>query len=394
MAVEAAPAPGGRQSVWGDPRFRGLIFQGLFLVAVVVILSFIIQNTAQNLADAGIASGFGFLSQTAGYDVGWSLIPYSSRDTHARAFLVGLLNTLFVSGLGIVLATVMGFVVGVLRLSPNWLVNRVAYWFVEIVRNVPLLLQIFFWYALFLALPAARQSLDLGGNMFLSNRGLRVPAPVVEPVFWAIPAAFVIGIVATVLIRRWARRRQAATGQIFPTLPWGIGLIVGLPVVVALLTGLPWTWEVPVLRGFNYAGGVNIGPELVALLTALSVYTAAFIAENVRGGILSVSHGQTEAAHALGLTQGRTLRLVVIPQALRVIVPPLTSQYLNLTKNSSLGVAIGYPEVVATISGTTLNQTGQAVECVALAMAVYLTISLLISAFMNWYNQHIALVER
>lgn len=381
-------------SWWNDQRIRSLIFQGLTLGVLGAVIAFIIQNTIDNLGRMGIASGFGFLNSTAGYDISFTLIDYNQTDTHARAFLVGLLNTLLVSSLGIIGATLLGFAIGVLRLSENWLINRLAYCYVEIVRNVPLLLQIIFWWSLFLNLPGLRQALNLGDSIFLSNRGFQVPAPDFQPGWETVGIALAVALAASFVLRRWSRRRQAATGRIFPAGLVSLGLVILLPVLTFFAAGRPIEWDEPVLRGFNFQGGVNIPPELFALWFALTVYTAAFIAEIVRAGIQAVSWGQSEAAYALGLRPGRTMRLVIIPQALRVIVPPLTSQYLNLTKNSSLGVAIGFADMVAVTAGTTLNQVGQAIECIFLTMAVYLTISLSISAFMNWYNRRIALVER
>jgi general L-amino acid transport system permease protein len=294
-----------------------------------------------------------------------------------------------------VLATIIGFIVGVARLSKNFLIAKLAAAYVDVIRNIPLLAQIIFWYfGVLTSLPSVRQSISVFGVFFLNGRGLYMPAPILQPGFWVIPAGFVLAIVATFAIARWSRRRQDSTGQQFPVIWTGLGLIVGLPIIAGLLAGIPVTWSLAQLQGFNFIGGMDILPEFVALLLALSIYTAAFIAEIVRGGIQAISHGQTEAAHALGLSGAQTTRLVVLPQALRIIVPPLTSQYLNLTKNSSLAVIIGYPELVSVFMGTVLNQTGQAVEVIAITMGVYLVISLVISAFMNWYNRHIALVER
>jgi general L-amino acid transport system permease protein len=356
---------------WYDQRTRALMSQLLVLGLLLLFAAFITYNTAQNLRRGGIASGFGFLGSTAGFDISFSLIPYRATDTYGRVLLVGILNTLFVSIVGIVLATILGFLVGVLRLSRNWLVARLATVYIETLRNVPLLLQIIFWYFAVLA-----------------------ALPVLEPGFWWVPASLVAAIGAAFLIGRWAQLRRERTGQPFPTFRVNLALIVLAPVLAALLLGTPWTWDYPKLAGFNYRGGTVLVPEFLALLFALSLYTSAFIAEIVRSGIQAVSHGQTEAAMALGLRPGQVTRLVVLPQALRVIVPPLTSQYLNLTKNSSLAIAIAYPELVAVFAGTTLNQTGQAIETIAITMLVYLTISLIISAFMNWYNRKIALVER
>ena len=388
---EAAP----RAVMWRDPRVRSIAYQILTLVLFVLFIAYIVNNTVTNLARQGIASGFGFLGTTAGFDVGFALIPYSAVSTYGDAFVVGLLNTLLVSALGIVLATVLGFVIGIARLSSNWLVARLSTVYIETLRNVPLLLQLLCWYfAVLQALPQPRESMVLFGSIFLNNRGLNVPRAVFgEGMGWVL-GALVVAVVAVVLLARWAKRRHEATGQPFPTISVSIGLLIGLPLLTFLALGAPLSFEYPEMGRFRLTGGLTLVPEFVALLLGLSTYTAAFIAEVVRAGILAVSHGQIEAASALGLRRGQTLRLVVVPQALRVIIPPLTSQYLNLTKNSSLAVAIGYPDLVAVFAGTVLNQTGQAVECILITMAVYGTLSLSISAFMNWYNRHIALVER
>ncbi len=383
-------------SFWHNEFIRGIIFQVVVAAIILGLAAFFVHNTAVNLEKRGIASGFGFLNGTSGFDISISLIPYSLQSTYGTAFFVGLLNTLLVSVIGIVLATIIGFIVGIARLSKNFLIAKLAAAYVDVIRNIPLLAQIIFWYfGVLTLLPGVRQSIPFFfGTFFLNSRGLYMPAPVLQPGFWVIPVAFVIGIVATLITARWARRRQDATGKQFHTVWAGVGLIIGLPILAGLLAGIPVTWSFPKLNGFNFSGGMDILPEFVALLLALSIYTAAFIAEIVRGGIQAISHGQTEAAHALGLTGSQTTRLVILPQALRIIVPPLTSQYLNLTKNSSLAVVIGYPELVSVFMGTVLNQTGQAVEVIAITMSVYLVISLVISAFMNWYNRHIALVER
>ncbi len=380
---------------WYDQRIRGVLFQLFVLGGILIAAAFIIYNTAQNLERRGIASGFGFLWSTAGFDIAFTLIPYKATDTYGRVLIVGILNTLFVSAVGVVGATILGATVGILRLSKNWLVARLATLYVEMLRNIPLLLQIVFWYfAVIASLPQVRQSSLLWGAFSLNQRGFNMPAPIMEPGFWLVPTTLIAAIVIAVLVYRWSRQRQEQTGQPFPTLRVNAAIVIVLPAVVALLLGVPWTWEFPELAGFNYRGGTVMVPEFLALLFALVLYTAAFIAEIVRAGILSVSHGQTEAALALGLRQNHVTRLVVMPQALRVIVPPLTSQYLNLTKNSSLAVAIGYSDLVAVFAGTTLNQTGQAIETIAITMLVYMSISLAISAFMNWYNRKIALIER
>ncbi len=384
-----------RLAVWNYPRVRALMLQALFLAAVLAFLAYIVGNTLDNLEQRGISTGFGFLSSEAGFGIIQTLIDYSESASFGRTFLVGLLNTLLVSILGIVLATLLGFLIGVARLSGNWLIARLATAYIEIFRNIPLLLQIFFWYfAVLRALPMPRQSLALGDAVFFNLRGLYLPKPVFQPGFEWVLGAFLVTLVAVALLLRWAHHRQERTGRVLPAGRFALLLVGILPLTIYFLAGSPLTWEYPEFSGFNFRGGMVIIPELTALLLALSIYTAAFIAEIVRAGILAVSHGQTEAARALGLRPGQTLRLVVIPQALRVIIPPLTSQYLNLLKNSSLATAIGYPDLVAVFAGTTLNQTGQAVEVIAMTMAVYLGLSLLISLFMNWYNARISLVER
>lgn len=382
-------------SPWNDPRIRSIFFQALLVFALLAFAGFILNNTLTNLESRGISTGFGFLQNEAGFGILQTLIPYDESSPFIRTFWVGLLNTLLVSFLGIIIATVLGFGIGIARLSKNWLISKLATVYIETFRNIPLLLQIFFWYfAVLGALPSPRQSMSLGEAIFLNVRGLYIPSPNAENGFLWVATTLVLGIITTGLIARWSKRRQQRTGLRFPVAWTAAGLIVGLPTLVFALTGFPISWELPELRGFNFQGGITIVPELAALLLALSIYTAAFIAEIVRSGILAVPHGQTEAAHALGLSPTVTLRKVVIPQALRVIIPPLTSQYLNLTKNSSLATAIGYPDLVAVFSGTTLNQTGQAIEVIGMTMAVYLTISLTISLLMNLYNRRIALVER
>lgn len=392
LSSEGARAP--RPAPWNDPKIRSIVIQVAVLLAVIVLGVWIVQNTAENLRRQGIASGFGFLRNTASFDIGFSLIDYSAVSSYGRAIVVGILNTLLVASIGIVLATILGFLVGLARLSGNALVRTLATVYIETLRNIPLLLQLIFWYvAVLSALPQPRDSLVLGGVAFLNNRGLTVPRPIVLDGFWLVPIVFVLGIVATIVIARWSKRRREATGRPFPTVLAAVGLIVVLPVFVYLLTGRPLDFEYAEIGRFRLTGGVNLVPEFVALLAGLVLYTAAFIGENVRSGIQAVGKGQWEASGAIGLRPGQTMRLVVIPQALRVIVPPLTSQYLNLTKNSSLAIAIGYPDLVG-VGGTVLNQSGQAVEVVAIWMAVYLSISLLTSLFMNWYNARIALVER
>ncbi len=397
MAVkrEHLGTPPAKPAPWNDPRVRSIVYQILTLAGVVLFFAYIVSNTMHNLDRQGIASGFGFLNKAAGFGISQTLVDYSETSPNARVFWIGLLNTLLVAALGITLATILGFVIGLARLSTNWLVARLATVYIEIIRNIPLLLQILFWYYAVLAtLPQPRESLAFVDLFFLNNRGFYTPRPLYGDGFGWVVAALLVALVAAIAVARWARRRREATGQPFHTVYVVLGLLIGLPLLALLATGFPLTFEHPEMGRFRLQGGLVLLPELVALTLALSIYTASFIAETVRAGILSVSHGQVEAAHALGLQQGQTLRLVVVPQALRVIIPPLTSQYLNLTKNSSLAVAIGYPDFVNVFTGIVLNQTGQAVEVIAITMAVYLTLSLLTSGFMNWYNRRIALVER
>ncbi|MGZ5141684.1 MAG: amino acid ABC transporter permease [Burkholderiales bacterium] len=378
---------------WSDERFRGLIWQILVVSLVVGLIAWLWRNTVHNLDTRHISTGFAFLSREAGMPIADALIPYRPSDTYLHALIIGVLNTLRVAVIGVVLATIFGTLIGIARLSKNWLLAKLAAVYVEVLRDLPLLLQLLAWYVLLQGLPAARQALNPVSGIFLSNRGLVVPTISWQSVHAWILLLAVAGIAATWFYRRIAHARQMRDGQPRRVWPAALLLILGLPIAVSVVSGVSWTVNWPELRGFNFAGGSVLSPEYVALLLALTTYTAAFIAEIVRAGILSVSHGQWEAAQALGLRRGSTLRQIVLPQALRVIIPPLTSQYLNLTKNSSLAVAIGYQDIVS-IANTTLNQTGQAIEGIALIMAVFLVISLSISASMNWYNARIALVER
>ncbi|MFC7332482.1 amino acid ABC transporter permease [Rhodocista pekingensis] len=389
---DAAAPPVRRRLSLNDPFVRAVLWQVAAALLLGLAAWYLVSNTMENLARQAVATGYGFLGMPAGFHVGEAPIPYSPTDTYGRAFLVGILNTLKVAAIGIVLATVLGVLLGIARLSGNWLVAKLSAGYVEVVRNVPLLLQLFLWYGLLTeALPGPRQALEPLPGIFLSNRGLKLPAPG-EGGGWELALyALLAGIALTAALSAWSRRQQAATGRRLPMGAIGTGLVAGLPALVLLVLGAPL--DVPELRGFNFAGGATLTPELSALLFGLVAYTAAFIGEIVRSGILAVPQGQTEAARALGLSGGQTMRLVVLPQALRVIVPPTTSQYLNLTKNSSLAVAIGYPDFVSIVN-TTINQTGQALEGVAAVMAVYLTISIALSLLMNWYNARIALKER
>ena len=385
-----------KNTAWfNNAQNRALLFQVVLLAGVVLFFFYIGNNALRNLDQRGITTGFSFLHQKAGFGIIQTLIPYTENSTYGRTFIVGLLNTVLVSVLGIICATILGFIVGVARLSSNWLLSKIAAVYIETFRNLPLLLQIFFWYfAVLRALPQPRQSLHFGQWAFLNIRGIYIPRPIFEPGFGWVTAAAAAGIVGIFILSRWARKRQEKTGRQFPVLLTSIGIILVVPGIAYLATGAPLQWELPQLKGFNFRGGITVIPELAALLVALTVYTASLIAEIVRSGIQSVSHGQTEAAHALGLRPGKTLRLVIIPQAMRVIIPQMTSQYLNLVKNSSLATAIGYPDLVAVFAGTTLNQCGQAIEVIAMTMAVYLTLSLIISYLMNWYNARSMMKER
>jgi general L-amino acid transport system permease protein len=383
-----------RASLVNDPNVRAIFYQVVIVGAVLALGWYLVHNTLENMARQGIAGGWAFLHREAAFQISETLIDYSPADTYGRAFLVGVLNTLHVAILGIIFATFLGTFIGIARLSTNWIVRKLALVYVEVFRNVPLLLQLLFWWAwLREATPGPRQAWHLMPGVWLSNRGLVYPVPTHDPVYLWMGAALLVGVAGTIGVRRWAKRRQAATGQPFPTIWSAIALILGLPLLVFLLAGAPLAWSIPELKGFNFAGGDSVSPEFTALLVGLVIYTASFIAEIVRGGIQAVPWGQTEAAAANGLTRAQALRLVILPQALRIIVPPMTSQYLNITKNSSLAIAIGFPDLVS-IANTTMNQTGQAVEGIALIMAIYLTISLSISLFMNWYNRWVALVER
>ncbi len=376
-----------KRALGGGAGWGGFVLQLLFAAVLAWLACEIAANASENLKAQRITAGFAFLANTAGFDVSQSLIPYSGSDTYTRVFLVGLLNTLLVSVIGIFFATLIGFFVALGRLSPNWLLARISTGYVEIVRNLPLLFQILFWYlAVLAALPGPRQSIALFGAFFLSNRGLIIPKPIGEPGLGLFVLASFLAIVVSAGLWRYSRRQLFENGKVVRVWPYIVSLMTGLPLASVMISGVPVSLEIPVLRGFNFTGGARIIPEFVALTLALSIYTAAFIAEIVRAGILAVHKGQMEAGASLGLQRGPVLRLIVIPQALRVILPPLTNQYLNLTKNSSLAVAIGYPDLVSVFAGTTLSQTGQAIEIIGITMGVYLLISLVTSAIMSFYG--------
>ena len=383
-----------RISALYNPKVRGVFYQAVTIIILAAFCWFIVTNTMDNLRALNRSFGFDFLQGRAGFNLGQALISYSSDSTNTTALIVGLLNTLLISFVGIIAATIVGFIVGIGRLSHNWLIAKLSQTYVEIFRNIPPLLVIFFWYSgVLVLLPQARDAVHLPFSSYLSNRGLAFPSPIFGAGMWAVGIAFLVAIAAVFFVARWAHRRQAATGQQFHTIWVSIGILIGLPLLVFLVTGMPLSFDYPVAGKFNLTGGTVISPEFLALLLALSLYTASYIAEIVRAGIRGVPKGQSEAAGALGLRASAINRLIVIPQAMRIIIPPLTSQYLNLIKNSSLAIAIGYADVVA-VGGVILNQSGRAVEIVIIWMIIYLILSIGMSLFMNWFNAKMALVER
>lgn len=395
----AAPGRGGGGGGGGlaflyQRESRQIIYQVVLAAALIWFFYSIVSNTITNLKVRGIASGFSFLASTASFDISQPWFGYSSTSTYGLAFLVGIVNTLTIAAVGIFFATIIGFAMGIARLSKNWLIARVATVYVETIRNLPLLLQLLFWYGVVLAaLPAVRGSIRFFDSIFINNRGLYVPKPI-----WLDGSGFLFGavglaIACAILVARFGTKQQMATGKRPPVLWINLALLIGLPLVAYFVAGRPIQWQFPELQGFNFAGGLNLQPEWLALTLGLIVYTGAFIAEIVRSGIAGVPKGQIEAASAIGLSSGQSLRLVVVPQAARIIIPPLTSQFLNLTKNSSLAASIGFQELYS-VGGTINNQTGQAIETVMIMIAVYLAISLLTSLFMNWFNARMALVER
>jgi general L-amino acid transport system permease protein len=379
---------------WLDPKKRAIFFQFITLCMVGLLAYYLIHNTLHNLKKQNIATGFGFLHKTSSFEIGESLIRYSAANSYGRALIVGALNTLYVSSIGVIITVILGTIIGVARLSTNWLISKLAAIYIEVFQDIPVLLQLFFWYSLFYTtLPTPRQALHPLPGVFLCNRGVEFAVPKADPAYVYMAIAFLVGCGIVYLIRRWAKKRQEQTGQLFPIFRVSAVILLGLPLATWWLAGAPTAISTPKLVGFNFTGGKSFSPEFIALLLGLVLYTSAFVAEVVRAGIQSVSKGQTEAAMALGLKPGMVLNLVILPQALRVIIPPLTSQMLNLTKNSTLAVAIGYPDFVS-VADTTINQTGQAIEGVALIMVLYLIFSLVTSAIMNWYNKRAALVER
>ncbi|KKB09359.1 amino acid ABC transporter permease [Devosia chinhatensis] len=393
--LDTGPQTAPRANFFNDPVIRGIIYQVVVAALIVSFILWIIGNTAANLAAQNKTTGFDFLWRTAGFDISFSLIPWSRASYYYEAFMVGLLNTLLVAVVGIFFATVLGFTIGIARLSTNFIISSLATIYIEVIRNIPLLLQLFFWYfAVLKSMPAVRNSFELPFDSFINQRGIMIPRPIPDEQFNFVWLGLALAVIGVIVLRHWAKKRLEATGKRFPVFLTSLVILFGVTSLVFWVSGASVAFELPVLERFNFRGGLQLPPEFIALAFGLIIYTAAFIAETVRGGIQSVNHGQTEAASSLGLQDGDRLRLVVVPQAMRVIVPPLTSQYLNLTKNSSLGAAIGYPELVNVFAGTSLNQTGRAIECIAIVMTVYLCFSLLTSAIMNWYNGRVKLVER
>ena len=395
MAEDTAPDKTSSGSLLNNPRVRAVIYQILLLLGLGYFFFSIVSNALTNMEARGIKSGFDFLTTAAGFDILMTLVPYDATSTYGMTFVVGLLNTILVSVVGIFFATLLGFIIGVAYFSQNWLIKRLSVVYVELFRNIPLLLQVFFWYfAVLASLPSARESMSLGEVIFLNVRGLYLPDLVGGAGSSVVYAAFAVAVVAIAILRKWARKRQDDTGEQFPVLLTSIGLFIGLPLLAAIIMGFPFTWDYPSLQGFNFRGGITVIPELIALTIALAVYTGAFIAEAVRAGVQSVPNGQTEAARSIGLRENRIMSLIIVPQAMRVIVPLLNSEYQSLVKNSTLATAIGYPDLFTVFVGTSLNQTGQAIEIVFMTMAVYFVINMTISFLMNRFNASVALVER
>jgi len=372
-----------------DEISRSLLIQTLTIGIFAFIIYILVQQTAYNLDKRGISSGFDFLNMSAGYDISIRLISFTSEDTHLRAYFVGLLNTLLIAICGCFLATILGFLVGIIRLSSNWLFKNIAYVYVEFTRNVPVLLQIILYYSILLHLPQIKQAIVLLDNFYLTNRGFFMPSPVLKEGFGIVIASLIFAIIVSYFLKKYLKKRQETTGRQYPIFLINSTLIIFIPIFFYYITDMPIEFDNPVLKGFNFKGGMVVRPEFLGMLFGLSIYTAAFISETVRSGIISVSKGQREASKALGLKNNLVMRLVIIPQALRVIIPPLTSQYLNLTKNSSLGIAIGYADLVHGFGGISLNQTGRAIEIMMIVMLTYLSISLIISIFMNIYNKSV-----
>ena len=382
-------------NLWRNEKSREIIIQLFVLLSIGWFLSWLVANVDANFKALGKDISFEFLFIPAGYDINQYLIDYNNRDSHLRAGIVGLLNTGLVAFFGIILATVLGISVGIIRLSKNWLASKIAYWYVEFTRNVPILLQILLWHGIIInTLPHPKKAINIADVTFLSNRGFYIPKPLTENGIELVYLFFVIALIFSILFYKYCKKKQDLTGAQYPVFWINLSVIISLPIVAFFISGMPISLEIPALKGFNFRGGMHMSPELAALTFALGIYTAAFIAEIVRAGILAVDKGQREAAESIGLKPSKVMNLVILPQARRVIIPPLTSQYLNLTKNSSLAIAIGYMDLVATLGGISLNQTGREMETMVIVMLIYLSVSLSISALMNWYNNKAKLVGR
>lgn len=378
-----------------NQKIRGILFQLLTVIGLVAFLWYIGTNTVANIEQRGIQTGFGFLQGTAGFGIDQSPIPYTEEDTHGRVFIVGLLNTIIITVVGIIFSTLVGLIIGVLRLSSNWLIAKLAKAYIDFFRNIPLLLQILFWYNVVLrSMPSPKQSFNFFDIIFVNNRGLYFPLPNYNTTFFVMLASLVIAILSGFVLNKWANKRKEKTGNDFFVLPWALGLVFLFPIIGYFLSGANLHFSYPELRGFNFKGGKTLSPEFLALAFALTIYTATFIAEAVRSGIEAVGHGQKEAAASMGFSPYQSLKLVVLPQAIRIAIPPIINQYLNLMKNSSLATAVGYPEIVTVFAGTSLNQVGQAIEIIAMTMLVYLIFSLLVSALLNWFNHKMKIKER
>lgn len=382
-------------SLIADNKIRAFILQAFFVLLVIFLFYNAVDNLTNNIEERNITTGFSFLFNKAGFDINESIIAYSSEDSNLRAFYVGIINTLFVAAAGIFLSTIIGFIIGIARLSNNWLVSKMANAYIECFRNIPILLQILFWYNISLiSLPLPNNSFNIFNSFFINKRGIYSPEPHFESGFIWVFIVFILGIIASFIIKKYFKRKQEKTGIYTSTIAYSLAIIFIPTIITFFLLNTPLSFTYPELKGFNFVGGMTLSPEFLALTTALSIYTATYIAEAIRSGIESVNKGQKEAASALGLNKLQSLKLVILPQALRVAIPPTINQYLNLTKNSSLAAAIGYPELMSVFGGTVLNQVGQAVEILGITMAVYLVISLFISFVLNIFNKKLSLKER
>ncbi|ODS24668.1 amino acid ABC transporter permease [Candidatus Endobugula sertula] len=395
MKTDTRPSSAGAKAFYNNPKYRGWIYQSLLLIFLIAFFYSIISNTLSNMAAQGIKSGFGFMTTSAGFDVLMSLIPFETTDSYTKVFIIGILNTILVSIIGVICSTMLGFIFGIAYFSRNWLIKKISIIYVETFRNIPVILQVLFWYtAVLTTLPSTRDSLSIGEAFFLNIRGLYIPRLIDEPKSFVVYIAIVIAIVAIFFLRRWARKRQDLTGEQFPLIWSSLGILLGLPLLALFIAGVPFHFEYPELKGFNFQGGINVIPELMALAIAMSIYTGAFIAEAVRAGIQSVPHGQTEAARSIGLKERKIMSLIIVPQAMRVITPMLNSEYQSLVKNTTIATAIGYPELFTVFAGSALNQVGQAIEMMFMSLAIYFALNMMISFIMNQFNKRVAITTR